>query len=249
MHDRPRCRTGIEELDLSMYGGVPVGHTFLVTGSAGTGKTTVCMEFLFNGAKIGEKGVYFTTVESLPKIKKHLKNYSFFDEKLIDEGKISIIDMWTISERLGLDPETYTVDDAHLLFDVLVEIAKELDAKRLVIDSITALCYRLQSREMIRDFIFKLGTSLAAIKCTTALTSEIPPRIFQYSRYEIEEFISDGIIFLGDSDRKGDLIRTLQVIKMRGIPHDRTKYAMNMSSDRGIEITPLLKSKTKPIGI
>ncbi len=240
--ERPRCKTGINQLDMQMYGGIPVGHTFLVTGSAGTGKTTLCMEFLFNGAKIGEKGIFFTTIEALPKVKRNMRQYTFFDENLIDTGKISIIDIWTISDRLGLDPEQYSIEDANLLFDVLVEIARELDAKRLVVDSITALCYRLQSRELIRDFIFKLGTSLAAMKCTTALTSEIPPQVFQYSRYEIEEFIADGIIYLGDFERKGDLLRTLQIIKMRGIPHSRTKFVMSMSSHRGVEVIPLLKS-------
>ena len=43
-------------------------------------------------------------------------------------------------------------------------------------------------------------------------------------------------------ERKGDLIRTLQVIKMRGTPHSRTKFSMNISSQRGIELMPLLKS-------
>ena len=123
------------------------------------------------------------------------------------------------------------------------DIAEELNVKRLVIDSITALCYRLQTREMIRDFIFKLGSSLAAMKCTTFLTSEVPPQTYTYSQYGIEEFISDGIIFLGDVNRRGDLIRTLQVIKMRGISHSRTKYAMNISSENGVELAPLLKSR------
>ena len=78
--------------------------------------------------------------------------------------------------------------------------------------------------------------------CTTLLTSEVPPRIFQFSQYEIEEFIADGIIFLGDTERKGDLIRTLQVVKMRGTSHGRTKYVLNMSSKNGIELAPMLKS-------
>jgi KaiC/GvpD/RAD55 family RecA-like ATPase len=96
---------------------------------------------------------------------------------------------------------------------------------------------------MIRDFIFKLGSSLAAMKCTTFLTSEVPPRKFQYSQYGIEEFISDGIMFLGDVERKGDLIRTFQIVKMRGAAHSRTKYAMSISSKNGVELTQLLKSE------
>ncbi|MCK5112998.1 MAG: hypothetical protein KAQ84_05590, partial [Thermoplasmatales archaeon] len=126
--------------------------------------------------------------------------------------------------------------------DILKDIANELDVKRLVIDSITALCYRLQTREMIRDFIFKLGTSLAVMNCTTMLTSEVPPQTYKFSQYEIEEFISDGIIFVGDIDRRGDLIRTLQIVKMRGTAHSRTKFVMSISAERGIELIPLLKS-------
>ena len=74
------------------------------------------------------------------------------------------------------------------------------------------------------------------------LTSEVPPQTYKFSQYEIEEFISDGIIFVGDIDRRGDLIRTLQVVKMRGTAHSRTKFAMNISAERGIELVPLLKS-------
>ncbi len=51
------------------------------------------------------------------------------------------------------------------------------------------------------------------------------------------------IIMMGDIERKGDLIRTLQIIKMRGTTHSRTKFAMNISSKNGIELAPLLKSR------
>src|SRR4030042_683817 len=236
------CKTGIEELDLQVSGGIPAGSTVLMVGSSGSGKTTLCMQFLVNGAKNGERGVFFTITEPLFKLTKNIEGFEFYDKKLIESGMVNLIDLRIISERLGLDAEKYTVEDASALLDVLRDIAEELDVKRLVIDSITALCYRLQTREMIRDFIFKLGTSLAAMACTKLLTSEVPPQTFKFSQYEIEEFISDGILFLGDMDRKGDLIRTLQVIKMRGTDHSRTKFALNISAQRGIELIPLLKS-------
>jgi circadian clock protein KaiC len=237
------CNTGIEELDIQMGGGIPVGSTVLMVGSSGSGKTTLCMQFLIDGARKGERGVFFTITEPLFKLTKNMEGFSFYDKKLIESGMVNLIDLRIISERLGLDTEKYTVEDAAALLDVLKDIADELNVKRLVIDSITALCYRLQTKEMIRDFIFKLGSSLAAMKCTTFLTSEVPPRVFQYSQYGIEEFIADGIIFLGDVERKGDLIRTFQMIKMRGMAHSRTKFAMSISSKNGVELTPLLKSR------
>lgn len=239
------CKTYIEELDFRLGGGIPSGNTVLLVGCSGSGKTTLCMQFLNEGARHEEPGVFFTITEPLFKLTKNMENFSFYDKKLIESGKVNIIDLRIISERLGLDAEKYSVEDASALLDVLKDIADELQVKRLVIDSITALCYRLQSDEMIRDFIFKLGSSLASMGCTTILTSEIPPTSqagVQYSKYGIEEFIADGIIYLGDIDRKGDLIRTLQIIKMRGIAHSRTKTAMNISCKRGVELIPLLKS-------
>ena len=243
--DIEKSSTGIEELDSQMNGGIPMGSTVLVVGSSGSGKTTLCTQFLVNGTKNDERGVFFTITEPLFKLTKNLEGFEFYNKQLVETGMVNIIDLRIISERLGLDTEKYSVEDASALLDILNDIAKELDVKRLVIDSITALCYRLKSDEMIRDFIFKLGTSLAAMGCTTLLTSEIEPvrsGELRYSKYGIEEFIADGIIFLGDTERRGDLIRTLQLIKMRGTEHSRTKFAMNISSKRGIELLPLLKS-------
>lgn len=242
MEKRPRCRTGINQLDAEIEGGIPVGSTILISGSSGVGKTTTCMQYLANGAEFGENGIFFTAAETVSKLKKHLKGYDFFDESLLKSGKLSIIDLWTISDRLGLNPEKYSAEEANVLFEVIRDITKELNAKRLVIDSITSLCYRLQTSEMIRDFIFKIGSSIATLGCTSIITSEVPPHVFRYSQYDIAEFIADGIIFLSDIDRQGDLIRTLQVIKMRGTSHSRTKFAMSLSPKNGVDLAPLLRS-------
>jgi len=241
MVSRPRCTTGIELLDSDMEGGLPLGNIVLISGASGVGKTTFCTQFLFNGFKYDEKGVFFTSSENVTKLKKYQGVFDFFDEGILESGGVTIVDIWTISERLGLSPEGYDTTEASLLFEVIRDIVKEIGAKRLVIDSITSLCYRLKTREMIRDFIFKLGSSLSILNCTTLLTSEVQPMMFQFSQNNIEEFIADGIIFLSDLEREGDLIRTFQIVKMRGTNHSRSKYVLNMSSKNGVELAPLFQ--------
>ena len=131
---RGLCKTGIEELDIMLDGGIPVGSTVLVVGSSGSGKTTLCMQYLINGANQDERGVFFTITEPLFKLTKNMEGFGFYNKKLIESGMVNLIDLRIISERLGLDTEKYSVEDAGALLDILRDIADELNVKRLIID-------------------------------------------------------------------------------------------------------------------
>src|SRR6202051_259219 len=59
-----KAKTGIWGLDNILSGGFSRGHVFLVEGAPGTGKTTVALQFLLEGAKAGEKCLYITLSET-----------------------------------------------------------------------------------------------------------------------------------------------------------------------------------------
>jgi predicted ATP-dependent serine protease len=59
-----RLSTGIEGLDDILNGGIPKGHLYLVEGDPGTGKTTLALQYLLEGARVGDKGIYVTLSES-----------------------------------------------------------------------------------------------------------------------------------------------------------------------------------------
>src|SRR6266702_5598727 len=61
--ERERCVTGIEAIDHILNGGIPRGNTVLVSGSVGTGKTAICVEFLIHGALQGENTLYLSVTE------------------------------------------------------------------------------------------------------------------------------------------------------------------------------------------
>jgi circadian clock protein KaiC len=235
-----RCVTGIEGLDNILNGGIPRGNTILVTGSCGTGKTTLSIEFLVHGALQGERSLYISVTEASDKLLKNMIPYEFFDPKLIEERKLIFIDLPVIYEKLGLQKLDFTLEEIQILVDQIVKVVVELNVKRLVIDSITSICYRLTTEEKIREFILRLGTELSDAGCTTLLVSELLPSAKGYSQYGVEEAIADGIIVLGNLERRSDLLRTLQVVKMRGTTHSRAKYVLDLTPI-GVLLVPLLK--------
>ena len=241
MAEMKMCLTGIKELDDLLNGGFPEGACVLLAGSSGTGKTILSLEYLFRGAKeFHENGVYVTLTEPLFKVLKNLESLTFYDNEAVMSGAISIMDLRELSDKMGLKSGATMIRDPDVVLEVLENTVRGTKAKRLVLDSVTAICYHLKEPDKIRNFIFKLGTALAGMGCTAILTSEVPPNERVFSRFGVEEFISDGIILLDQFERKGSLLRTLQVVKMRGKDHKRTKQLLTITP-QGIRLTPLIE--------
>jgi len=240
--ERDKCITGIKGLDEILNGGIPLGNTVLTTGTVGTGKTTLGMEFLVRGAMRGENTAFISVTEPSAKMLENMRPYTFFNDKLISQNKLHIFDLQVIYDRLGLERLEYSVDDLDILLGAFEDIVDELHITRLVIDSITAICFQLQNRSSIRKFLFNLGQFLSTFGCTTFLVSEtvVEAGFQRYSVFGVEEAIVDGIILLGNIYRKGDLLRTLQVVKMRGTKHSRATYVTDLTPD-GFDFVPLLK--------
>jgi circadian clock protein KaiC len=241
-----RCETGVPELDQILRGGIPRGNVVLLAGGSGMGKTTLAMEFLAHGAEKGEAGLFLSVTEPVTQLERNVKEYAFVQPRFFTEGTIRLLDLRAVLRKMGVaDGHDYTLEDSEALAEAIEAIVQQYKLKRLVIDSITAICQRLEQTSRIRDFIFRLGLSLSELGCTTFLTSETPPRELRYSMFGVEEFIADGIIFLSELERQNDLVRTLQVIKMRGTEHSRARFMMDLS-EFGISLAPLLKKFGEP---
>jgi circadian clock protein KaiC len=239
-----RCPTGIEGLDNILGGGFPRGSTVLLTGSCGTGKTTLGLEYLVRGALVGERCLFLSVTEASEKIIENLSTFEFFDKKILEDKRLIFIDVPILYEKLGLSKQELTPEDIDLFITAIVHLAASLKVQRLVLDSVTSVCFRIRHEEKIRDFILKLGKSLSDINCTTILVSEIGPQADRYSLYGVEEAIADGVILLGNVQREGDLLRTLQCIKIRGATHSRAQYVIEITPI-GILLAPFLKGGRK----
>ncbi|MCK5547412.1 MAG: circadian clock protein KaiC [Thermoplasmata archaeon] len=238
--DVDRCPMGIDGLDNILSGGLPRGSTVLLSGHCGTGKTSIGLEFLIHGAQKGEIGLFISDSESSKDILKAMIPYDFFSEDILKKGKLVFVELPNIFERMGLDKIEFDFEDLTFLVSAISSLVKEIAPTRLVIDSITSVSYRLKTQEKIREFIIQLGRILSQENCTTFLVSESTPGERYYSILGVEEGVADGVIHLGNLERGGDRLRTIQVVKMRGTRHSMAKYVLDLTTC-GALIVPLLK--------
>ena len=237
---REKCLTGIEGLDSILGGGIPRNNTILLTGNCGTGKTSLSLEFLLHGAVGGENGLYLSVTEPFEKLIANMIPYDFFRRELIKNGKLTFIDISAIYNRLGFKRDKMSLEDVDLLVVALGDLTRETKARRLVIDSITSIAYQLDTQEKLRNLMLGLSKMLSGLGTTSLVISEMTAADASYSKYGVEEAVADGVILMGNMERNGDLLRTLQVIKMRGTSHSRAKYVLDLST-AGTLLVPLLK--------
>ncbi len=235
-----RCQTGIEALDAILGGGLPRGNMVLVAGSVGTGKTTLTLEFLIRGAERGERSLFLSVTEATAKLLQNVASFEFFRTSLIEDGSLVLVDLPAITAKLGFDRDELSNEDLDLLLRTIRDLVHTLGVRRLVVDSITSLGYRIPRDEQLRDFLLRLGELLSEVDCTSLIVSEISPEPGRYSTRGVEEAIVDGIILLRNTRRLGDILRVLQVVKMRGTPHSRALYVLELTPI-GILLAPHLK--------
>jgi len=204
--ENSRVVTGIEGFDSLIEGGFPRNSVIIVAGGPGAGKTIFSAQYIHNGALNGEKGVYVSFGESADAFKDYMRRFGLDFKKLEKEGKVAILDLTV--PKLGLETN----------LDLIEQRVRDLGAKRLVIDSFSAIALALGERVDVRTTLHMLTKLLREIKCTTIMVVDVSIGS-QTIGTGLEEFLADGIVLLDTSLEGAQLQRSLLVRKMRGTNH------------------------------
>ncbi len=221
-----RVKTGIEGLDQLLYGGFLRGDAIVVAGAPGTGKTSLGMQYLYNGiTKYRENGLFITFEEFPERIYRDADNYGWDFRALEDQGKLKVL--FTSPEVLQQD----IIRDQGIVHEMLSEIG----ATRVVVDSISNLQGVAESPRKFREAVYALVNALKAESLTSVLTRELQEE--EESGGGPEEFVADGLIRLTSDYVMGHRMRYIEVLKSRGTPHVQIP-SLYFMGEGGVRVIP-----------
>lgn len=220
----PRIKSGIQGLDELIEGGVPKRSLILIAGDTGTGKSTLAMNFLVEGAQNDEPGVYVTLEESASEHALRMKLFGWPIENLIAEKKLAII-----------QPELYDFDK--LIMNIEDAVAK-IGARRLVIDSITILHMYFKDPFKVRRSLLTLEKAVKNLNCTTFAVSELKQVGNDLPLTGVEEFLVDGVILLHYIKKENVYSRAMVIRKMRATNHSLKIHPVQIKRPGGVIVYP-----------
>jgi len=227
-------KTFIEGFDDALDGGVPEGHTVLISGQPGSMKSSICLNLLFNNQRHGgNKGLYLSLEESKESLITGMQKLKIGD---FDERDLFITDLGKL--RLEYSEIDDVQDWMKIITDYLAMRVKEEDFKVVVIDSLTAL-YSLIDLDNPRKELFHFFGFLKKLGVTTFLISEMTPGSEAFGPYR-EDFLADGTIFLKLHEvGETDVQPRIRCVKMRHVNHHRGYFVLIHRGNR-FTVTPVI---------
>nr|WP_321984248.1 ATPase domain-containing protein [uncultured Lichenicoccus sp.] len=206
-----RAATGVDGLDDILGGGLTKDRVYLVEGTPGTGKTTLSLQFLLEGARRGERGLYITLSETADELRAVAASHGW---------SLDALTLFEMVGEIGLDPDR----EQSILHPSEVELGEttrevmqrveELRPARVVFDSLSEMRLLAQNPLRYRRQILAFKHFFASRQCTVLLLDD---RTSEPTDLQLHS-IAHGVVSLEQAPRDfGAERRRLRVVKMRGI--------------------------------
>ena len=213
--DTDRSSSGVEGLDNILAGGLPRDCFYLIQGDPGSGKTTLALQFLLEGVRLGESVLYVTLSETREELLKVTRSHGWSLEK------IPLLELSAIEELLRPEAQTTVFHPSEIelnkVSSLLSDEVRKLRPQRIVFDSLsefrllaeTALRYRRELLNLKRHFAqYNITTLLLDDKMDRGLIGTDPHVLS----------LSHGVIEMEQlSPDYGTSRRRLRVLKLRGV--------------------------------
>ena len=224
-----KVSTGLEPLNkLFAGGGYTRGSTILVSGTAGTGKTSLAVAFALDRCRQGERCLYISYEESPGQLIQNMRSVGFDLEPWTKKGILKIVS--TRPAFFGLE--------MHLLD--LYKILADFQPSAVVIDPLTSLIGQAEESE-IQSMLTRMIDALKSKGVTGVFTSLVSSTASNDTSGEIgvSSLIDTWIVVRELEEDKGKRrIRGLYIAKSRGTGHSNDVQKMIFRDD-GIHLQPM----------
>ncbi len=222
-----RVSTGVPGLDDMIGGGFIPGRVYLIIGPPGSGKTTFGVQFLVEGAKREEKGLFISLVKHPRVIVQDMLRYNF---GLLTHLKSKRIVFYDLGESIFDAGRRYTWSEA---LENILRVIQVEGVKRVMIDSFTSLEYSVLDPGHKRMALGRFVRKLHEMGVTCLIASEM----MSSEAYTDEYYLVDGVIVLHHFMRNYQMVRAIQVLKMHGVSHDSNLKKLRFTED-GLRVYP-----------
>ena len=236
--ERPRLSTGVPGLDNVLNGGLPGAHVYLVQGEAGTGKTTMALQFLLEGVKRGEPGLFVTLSQTEYELRMIAESHGW------DISGIQIVELQTETTRQDDQTVFYPIDVRLDATRQAVIAAIEAHApKRMVYDSLVEVRQLSRDDVLFQRELISLK-SLLHEKGVATYFVDLPTD--NGADPEVES-LAHGIFSLDKSlPAYGQARRRIDIAKMRGVRYFDGYHDMDIIEEKGIVVFPRVVPELTP---
>ena len=235
---RERLSSGVPGLDSLLGGGLIEGSATFVAGSAGIGKSTIGMQFLLEGSRSKQGGLFVSLEESPEQLRGMAKSLDLSLDSAVDNGLIEIV--YLARERVR----------PNQVLAMLTDKIRERNTRRLVLDGASHLLSELAAPSEHRQLVDGLVSRFKELGVTGVLTFETG--MLHASGSVTDRGVSpiaDNLLMLRYRDSESGLSPTITVVKTRGSAHDYRTHPVSISAGgvrvgaAGAIVPPSAKSK------
>jgi circadian clock protein KaiC len=221
---REHVSTGVPRLDVMLGGAGPFrGSSVLVSGTAGTGKSTLAAQFCDAACARGERAIYFAFEESEEQIIRNMTSVGIHLKRWVDEGLL--VFQCVRPSQLGLE--------AHLL--TLVNLVEEFKPTVVVMDPISDLVSSGVDRGRAGTAMLTRQVDFLKTKGVTALFTTLASDGYVDPAAHLVASLIDTVLLVRTLEGNGEHNRVLSVLKSRGMAHSNQVREF-LLTDRGIEL-------------
>jgi circadian clock protein KaiC len=220
-----RVKTYIPGLDDMLHGGYLPQTANLVEGPPGTGKSTIGMQFIYNGILHNEPGLIVTFEEFPQQYYRDAEGFGWDFRKLEREGKLRVIMTSPEVSRSDLESVGGTIET----------LAREMGARRILVDSVSHFDQLTTDTIELRAIVYGFVNALKREGLTSILTRESRALLGGDDEEDDIAFVVDSYVLLRYVEIESAIHRALLALKLRGSDHAKDIRQFEITS-KGIEI-------------